>query len=267
MGVRQDMFDHFSRVAPHYRDVRTTDEAPVRYIRDALAGRTRIVGADVGCGTGRYDLLLFRHLPGLRLTCVDLNPEMLAELARHLSDHGVRDFATMTAAAEDLRFPARSLDCVFSFNAVHHFDFPAFLAAADLAVKADGEMFIYTRTPGQNAGSIWGRHFPGFLDKEARLYDIEEIEAWIDRSPGFRLVGVEVYRYSRTAALEALTRQARSRHYSTFSLYAPDEFDAALATFADNVRRNFDDENEVRWQDGNVLVHIGREPGRGRSAE
>ena len=102
MGKPAAMADHFDAIAGHYRDVRTTDEEPIRFIRDALAGRAAIAAADIGCGAGRYDLLLFRHLPNLRLTCVDSSPEMLAELSRYLAGEGIADFETVTAHVEDL---------------------------------------------------------------------------------------------------------------------------------------------------------------------
>ena len=52
MGNRRAMAEHFSVVAGHCLDVRTTDEEPVRFIRDALAGRAAIAAAAIGCGAG-----------------------------------------------------------------------------------------------------------------------------------------------------------------------------------------------------------------------
>ena len=49
--------DHFERVAPVYESLRTTDEEPVRTIRQLLPNRP-VTGVDVGCGTGRYSKLL-----------------------------------------------------------------------------------------------------------------------------------------------------------------------------------------------------------------
>ena len=44
---------HFERVAAVYESLRTTDEAPVRSIRQLLPDRP-VTGLDIGCGTGRY---------------------------------------------------------------------------------------------------------------------------------------------------------------------------------------------------------------------
>ena len=181
-----NLHEHFSTVARVYRELRTTDEAPIRFIRDKLAGLASIRAADVGCGAGRYGLLLFRHLPNLHLTCVDVNPEMLEQLSAYLAANGTRDFETVASGVEELEFEDGSLDCVFTFNAVHHFDFRAFIGKARDATRQSGGIFIYTRTPSQNAGTIWGRYFPGFLDKETRLYhlaDMKEVGGGNRRSP------------------------------------------------------------------------------------
>ena len=258
MGNRRAMAEHFSVVAGHCLDVRTTDEEPVRFIRDALAGRAAIAAADIGCGDGRYDLLMFRHLPNLHLTCVDGSPEMLAELSRYLAGEGIADFETINASVEEMAFEDESVDCVFTFNAVHHFDFPLFLAKAGRAIRKDGLIFIYTRTPDQNAGSVWGRHFPDFREKETRLYRLEEMEGWIGETGRLRMIAARTFRYARTSSVERLLEQARSRHYSTFSLYGEAEFDKACQTFEDTLRRRFDDPAKVTWHDQNILLQIAR---------
>ncbi len=62
MNQQAGMPGHFAKVAEVYTGVRTTDEEPILYIRDRLAGRGAVAAADVGCGTGRYDLLLLQPL-------------------------------------------------------------------------------------------------------------------------------------------------------------------------------------------------------------
>ncbi len=57
--------------------------------------------------------------------------------------------------------------------------------------------------------------------------------------------------------LDHLLTRARSGHYSTFSLYTPEDFEDALGAFADNIRRNFDDVDNVRWHDENVMLQLG----------
>lgn len=253
------MQGHFAKVASSYREMRTTDEGLILHIRDQLSGRPAITAADIGCGAGRYDRLLFNHLPNLRLACLDASPEMLAQLSEHLDRNGIHDFETIDASVEEMAFEDESLDCVFTFNAIHHFDFPLFLAKAGRAIRKDGLIFIYTRTPDQNAESVWGRHFPGFREKETRLYRLEEMEGWIGETAGhLRMIAARTFRYARTCSLERLLEQARSQHYSTFSLYGKAEFEKACQTFEDSVLREIDDPSKVTWYDQNILLQIGR---------
>ena len=81
---------------------------------------------------------------------------------------------------------------------------------------------------------------------------------WIERSDGLRYVSATCFRYLRRASLDRLVEQARNRHYSTFSLYRRDEFEAALAGFESNLRRRFGDPDVVEWHDENILIHIRR---------
>lgn len=58
---------HFSRIAHKYRDLRTIDLALLSIIKNKLENLTEIEAADVGCGAGRYDSILFQYL-GERLS-------------------------------------------------------------------------------------------------------------------------------------------------------------------------------------------------------
>ena len=59
MSARDDMHRHFTEISPVYRTVRTTDREPVEWIARELDGLARPKGADIGCGAGRYVLLMF----------------------------------------------------------------------------------------------------------------------------------------------------------------------------------------------------------------
>ena len=160
---------HFERVAAVYESLRTTDEAPVRAIGQLLPDRP-VTGLDIGCGTGRYSRLLRALLPeGSRLVVSDVSAAMLAQLKA--GNHGhARGVVPLLAAAEELPLRTASLDVVTAFNCVHHFDLGRFLTAAARVLAPGGQLFIYTRTPQQNARTIWGRYFPGFTEHEQRLH-------------------------------------------------------------------------------------------------
>ena len=63
----------------------------------------------------------------------------------------------------------------------------------------------------------------------------------------------------RETPLDRLVKQAGNRHYSTFSLYEPDEFEDALVAFRAAVKGRFAD--TVQWYDENILVRAVRDDG------
>ncbi len=259
MTTQATMDRHFTEVSSVYREVRTTDPDPVAHLARTLVGRDQIRGADIGCGDGRYDVLMFEAIPGLRLTCVDANAAMLERAADLLSSRGIDAFETRRAAAEELALEAGAYDFVASFNAVHHFDLGAFLGACRAALAPGAHLFIYTRLPEQNARTIWGRYFPGFTERETRLASLGDLHGSIERTDGLGFEGAISFRYPRWAPLDRLIAQARRRHYSTFSLYEPEEFENALAGFRDRVSAAAIDINAIAWHDENVLIHARRD--------
>jgi len=250
------MDQHFTEVASVYQDVRTTDLEPVERIAMALEGLPHPKGADIGCGSGRYDLSMFKTIQGLYLTCIDANRAMLKQARELLAANAIDAFETRQSTVEELELEVGAYDFVSSFNAVHHFDFPDFLRKSEEGLTAGGHLFVYTRLPEQNARNIWGRYFPGFAEMETRLSELGEIHRWIENAQRLRFVSAICLRYRRRSSLERLVEQARSQHYSTFSLYDQDAFEEALAGFRKNVRHRFDD--IVEWHDENLLVHAHR---------
>jgi ubiquinone/menaquinone biosynthesis C-methylase UbiE len=259
----KDISLHFSQVAERYRDLRTTDPEPIIYLTQQLVpvlDLPRIDIADIGCGGGRYSLLLAKCLDGkVRLSCVDNNKRMLETLETYLTVHGVSRFVSVKSDAESLPFDDSSFDCLFTFNAVHHFKLEAFLLEAARILRDRSLFFIYTRTLGQNSRNIWGRYFPQFCQKETRLYHQDELEQAMSMVPALKLRNVKYFKYQRTASLERLIEKAENRHYSTFWFYSDQEFVTALKEFQQNIRDRFSDPEQVRWSDENLLLIIEKE--------
>jgi SAM-dependent methyltransferase len=242
---------HFERVAAVYESLRTTDEAPVRTISQLLPDRP-VTGLDIGCGTGRYTRLLRALLPdGSRLAASDVSAAMLAQLTAGSRGHA-GGVVPLLAAAEQLPLRTASLDLVTAFNCVHHFDLGRFLTAVARVLAPGGQLFIYTRTPQQNARTIWGRYFPGFTEHEQRLHSQAAIRDAVKRTGGLQVVATQTFRHPRTSTAERLQAQAEGRHYSTFSRYTPEELRASIATFLARLPSP-----DVSWVDEHLLVVIG----------
>jgi SAM-dependent methyltransferase len=243
--------DHFERVAAVYESLRTTDEAPVRRIRQLLPDGP-VTGLDVGCGTGRYSRLLRALLPdGSLLAASDVSAAMLAQLKAANYGHAL-GVVPLLAAAEELPLRTASLDLVTAFNCVHHFDLGRFLTTVARVLAPGGQLFIYTRTPQQNARTIWGRYFPGFTEHEQRLHSQAAIRDAVRRTGGLKVVATQTFRHPRSSTAERLQAQAEGRHYSTFSLYTPEELRASIATFLARLPGP-----KVCWVDEHLLVVVG----------
>lgn len=216
-----------------------------------------ISAADIGCGAGRYSLKFIEHLgEKCRLFCIDNNREMLRHLKEHFVKHNVVNFILIRSDSHRIPLQTNSLDCVMSFNAIHHFSLPHFLKEGSRILKNNGKLFVYTRLQEQNAKTIWGMHFPSFTKKESRLYELEELKSAIEKDPNLNINSVKFFEHHRVCPLERLVEQAKNYHYSTFKFYKKHEFSEALHKFVQNILNYYDDLDKISWKDQNTLLVI-----------
>jgi ubiquinone/menaquinone biosynthesis C-methylase UbiE len=212
--------------------------------------------ADIGCGDGRYSLEFLRRIGDkCYLHCIDDNENMLTSLKDYLTDQNITNFCTRQGDANRMPLDNDSMDCIVTFNAIHHFDVPKFLSESVRSLNVDGRLFIYTRLRNQNARSIWGEHFPLFAQIETRLYELNELKQHI-QDADMRIHSTRVFGYHRTSSLSRLVTQAENNHYSTFAMYSKEAFQESLMTFQKNIKDNFDDLEQIKWTDENILIEI-----------
>jgi ubiquinone/menaquinone biosynthesis C-methylase UbiE len=250
----QNIHNHFSEVASNYRRTRTTDVEPIAFIGETLGKLSEVKAADIGCGTGRYDLLLFQYINNLHLTCIDINEHMLVQVSDYLKSNGINNFKTIKFDANDIPLENNSMDCIFTFNAIHHFDFVMFIQKYSRVIKDYGRIFIYTRLKSQNDRNVWGQDFPLFSEKENRLYELHEMEQYIKSVDSLRLKTTKSFKYKRYSTMEQLVEKVKAKHYSTFSLYEKDELVESLKGFQKNLKERFQDASQIEWFDENVLL-------------
>jgi ubiquinone/menaquinone biosynthesis C-methylase UbiE len=250
------MHEHFSTIASKYQSVRTLDTEPILHIKRKLDEKTDINMADIGCGDGRYSLEFLKTFDdSFYIHCVDYNENMLKSLENNLTKQNITNFCTRQGDANRLPLDNKSIDCIVTFNAIHHFDVPKFLSESLRSLKDNGRIFIYTRLKNQNAQSVWGKHFPLFVDLENRLYELNELESHI-KNADLSIHSTKTFEYSRTSSLDRLVNQAENNHYSTFALYDKESFDHSLDKFKQNIKNNFDDLEQIQWTDENILIEI-----------
>jgi len=253
---KQDVHNHFSTVASKYRNIRTLDTEPILHIKNQIDGKSKINMTDVGCGDGRYSIEFLKQLEDkCHMHCVDYNENMLKSLEGYLAEQNITNFCTRQGDANRLPLDNDSMDCIVTFNAIHHFDVPKFLSESLRSLNDEGYLFIYTRLRNQNSRSIWGEYFPLFAEMEDRLYELDELEQYI-KNADMNIHSTRVFGYSRTSSLDRLVQQAQNNHYSTFALYDKETFDESLGIFQQNIKKNFDDLEQIKWTDENILIEI-----------
>jgi ubiquinone/menaquinone biosynthesis C-methylase UbiE len=97
-------------------------------------------GADVGCGTGRWAMMVAPRVAHLHL--VDASPDALAVARENLG--GQKNVTFHAASVADIPLPARSLDFAFSLGVLHHVpDTQAAIDAIAQKLKVGAPFLVY----------------------------------------------------------------------------------------------------------------------------
>ena len=151
----------FDKFAAEYRDlhaanIRLSGEAPEYFadykIRDIAAELTRANRTadarvlDFGAGVG-YSVPFFRrHMPGARITCLDVSRESLAiGAAKHAGEAEFRHFDGATIPYEPASFAVTLASCVF--HHIPHAEHVALLREIRRVLEPGGMLFVFEHNP------------------------------------------------------------------------------------------------------------------------
>ena len=82
------------------------------------------VVADIGAGTGYFTFPIAQRVPQGKVFSVDIQPEMLARIARRKALENVANVETVLGEEEDPKLPYNEIDLAFIVDAYHEFSFP-----------------------------------------------------------------------------------------------------------------------------------------------
>ena len=82
------------------------------------------VVADIGAGTGYFTFPVAQRVPLGKVFSVDIQPEMLARIARRQALENVANVVTILGEKDDPKLPDDEIDLAFIVDAYHEFSFP-----------------------------------------------------------------------------------------------------------------------------------------------
>lgn len=100
--------------------------------------------ADIGCGVGYFTLPVAERIgPTGRVYAVDIQPEMLEELARRASARGLSNILTVRCTEREIPIASASIDVCCLANVFHELESPdVFLREIHRLLKPGGRVFV-----------------------------------------------------------------------------------------------------------------------------
>jgi malonyl-CoA O-methyltransferase len=139
--------------------------------RDGEPGRV----LDIGCGTGRGTARLKKRWPKAEVIALDLSPSMLREARRHAG--WWKPFARVCADGQQLPFPDRSIDVVYSNLCIQWCETPRPMLAECARVLRPGGLLVASSLGPDTLSELraaWAQADPGH-PHVGRFLDLRDI--------------------------------------------------------------------------------------------
>ena len=105
------------------RSGRAKEEGTEQLLNELKLMPTDVV-ADIGAGTGFFTFQLAQRVPQGRVLAVDIQPEMIAALAKSKAERQATNVQPVLGRVDNPRLPAATVDVVLIVDAYHEFDHP-----------------------------------------------------------------------------------------------------------------------------------------------
>ncbi|MEY2852943.1 MAG: hypothetical protein RL030_75 [Pseudomonadota bacterium] len=133
------------------REEREKEERTSLLIEE-LGLKAGMVVADVGAGSGYLSRrIATRVAPGGRVLAVDIQPEMLALLAKSAADPRYSNIEPVQGAANDTRLPAGSVDLAIMVDVYHELEFPYEVLESVVRALKPGGRVAFVEFRGEDA--------------------------------------------------------------------------------------------------------------------
>jgi len=246
--------EHFDTLAKGYDNCRTFDIKPVYHLA-RMVGRDELTLCDFGCGTGRYLLPLMKILDELgtnvkRATGIDINRNMLEEAKMRTEGFEI-PVDLVFAPSYETGLKSSSVTVVTAFNSFHHLPIEGTVEEIKRVLEPNGYLAIYSRTKDQEAEHIWGKHFPDYLD-HSQVLD-REVLGGLAKYDGYKLIEEKDFSFQRNVPFTRVYEQTKNKHYSTLALYDVGDFKRAFDVFVENVKRSYDDLENITYESSYTL--------------
>jgi arsenite methyltransferase len=138
--IHQDPKAYISMLENPQRD---SEQKPDEVIKNLNLKKGDFI-ADIGAGSGYFTFRFAQHVGASgRIYAVDINPDMILYMNRHVRDTGINNVITVLSEANDPLLAANSIDIFFVCNTWHHVsDRPHYLALIKKILKPGGRIVI-----------------------------------------------------------------------------------------------------------------------------